>query len=92
MSGLAVCFDEFCHVFPHGAMFCHVLPVLQETAGGGFRVLLTEPQVRRPLSMAIILMALQQYCGINGNLVILKIVKCQDCQWIGHGFSLLLLF
>eukprot|EP00435_Cladocopium_sp_Y103_P015558 s2023_g3.t2 len=38
----------------------------EETAGGGFRVLLTDPQVRRPLSMAIILMALQQYCGING--------------------------
>ena len=64
-------------VSPGFAMVCHALPVLlQETAGGGFRVLLTDPQVRRPLSMAIILMALQQYCGINGNLVIEEILKC----------------
>ncbi|CAE7767926.1 SLC2A1 [Symbiodinium sp. CCMP2456] len=35
-------------------------------ANTGFQALLTDSRVRRPLYMAIILMALQQYSGING--------------------------
>lgn len=35
-------------------------------ASTGFQALLTDSRVRRPLHMAIILMALQQYSGING--------------------------
>ncbi|CAK8986686.1 unnamed protein product, partial [Durusdinium trenchii] len=38
----------------------------QETEQKGFGALIRDPQVRRPLCMAVSLMALQQYCGING--------------------------
>ena len=61
---------SFCSNFSvwSGCIGCRSEHPSWQAASGGFKALLKDPAVRRPLFMAIILMALQQYSGINGHL------------------------
>ena len=47
---------------------------------GGFRSLFRDQVVRKPLQMGVVLMALQQYCGINGLLGAKGIKPARNCR------------